>query len=224
MIFIFVLVIYFLIYSPSKHKHRKSNYRPKIRIYRGSYLFDKGKAGEAFTFFELQSIDTYSKILTNLYIPTEEGTTEIDLLFIAPSGIYVIESKNYSGWIFGSENSRNWTTVIFDSKYKFFNPIWQNRKHVKYLTKILENMQPKSIVVFSDRCEFKKLDVGSNIVIHRRQLKETIENDLATEIYTNEQIDEFYNIMKEYANQSTEVKQQHINQFNKKPSNNEVRL
>lgn len=213
MMFIFVGGIYFFRYLPLMLKYRKSKYGAESGVGLVGFLFNTGNFGEGLTFFELERIDTYSKILTNLYIPTEEGTTEIDLLFIAPSGIYVLESKNYSGWIFGSEKSKNWTTVIFKSKHKFFNPIWQNNKHIKYLKMVLENTQPKSIVVFSDRCELKKLNVGRNVVVQRKQLKETILNDLAAKIYTNEQIDEFYNIMKRYANQSMIIKEQHINQL-----------
>ena len=67
-----------------------------------SYHDDKGLKGEVTVFFVLDHLDYYSKTLSNVYIPTEDGTTEIDALYITQWGIYVIESKNYSGWIFGN--------------------------------------------------------------------------------------------------------------------------
>jgi hypothetical protein len=57
---------------------------------------------------------------------------------ISTKGIFVFESKNYSGWIFGSEKNRYWTqTLPKNSKNKFFNPIWQNKAHIKALSESL---------------------------------------------------------------------------------------
>tara|TARA_A100001015_G_C14803470_1_gene637875 strand:+ start:472 stop:810 length:339 start_codon:yes stop_codon:yes gene_type:complete len=48
------------------------------------------------------------KFVFNLYIPNiKDETTEIDIIFFHPKGLFVIESKNYNGWIFGSETNRN---------------------------------------------------------------------------------------------------------------------
>jgi hypothetical protein len=51
--------------------------------------------------------------MTNLYIPKKDGsTTEIDLIMLSQTGVYVFESKNYSGWIFGDEKSKNWMQTL----------------------------------------------------------------------------------------------------------------
>ena len=67
-----------------------------------------GQRGEKLTARELNLVRLFGrngKVLRNVYIPKEDGeTTEIDLLFITAKGIFVLESKNYSGWIFGSES------------------------------------------------------------------------------------------------------------------------
>jgi len=34
-------------------------------------------------------------------------------------GIFVIETKNYKGWIFGSENQKQWIQVNFKQKIAF---------------------------------------------------------------------------------------------------------
>ena len=75
------------------------------------------------------------KVLRNVYVPKEGGgTSEIDVLFITSRGVFVIESKNYSGWIFGNEADRYWTQCLEGGqRNRFYNPIWQNRGHVKWL-------------------------------------------------------------------------------------------
>lgn len=53
------------------------------------------------------------KILRNIYVPKDNGeTSEIDLVYITQKGIFVFESKNYSGWIFGDGKSMYWTASL----------------------------------------------------------------------------------------------------------------
>ena len=63
--------------------------------------FDKGKLGEYMTYKRLKNMEREgAKFLFNLYIPKgEDETTEIDVLMLHPKGMFVFESKNYSGWI-----------------------------------------------------------------------------------------------------------------------------
>ena len=60
------------------------------------------------------------KLLFNCYIPNRSGAkTELDIIMISTKGIYVIENKNYSGWIFGDEQSKNWCETLKGKKYFF---------------------------------------------------------------------------------------------------------
>ena len=70
-----------------------------------------GQFGEFATEFALtnDNLDGELVVLKNLYVPLQGKTTEIDLLMIHEKGIFVFESKNYSGWIFGSSDQLNWT-------------------------------------------------------------------------------------------------------------------
>jgi hypothetical protein len=206
-----ILVITFSVrYVPYILKYNKSNYKYESGVGLLKYLFDTGSFGEALIFFELEKLPMYSKIMTNLYIPTEDGTTEIDVVYIAPSGIYVIESKNYSGWIFGDEKARNWMAVIYKTKNKFLNPIWQNKKHIKYLSRVLVDVQLRSLIVFSERCELKKVNVEDGLVIKRGKLRKLILKESDKEILSNQEIDDFYVKLKEYSNKSDEEKKLHI--------------
>jgi hypothetical protein len=79
-----------------------------------STIFDKGRNGEYQIYKRLRNHENKGgKFLFNCYLPKENGeTTEIDVLLINKNGIFVFESKNYSGWIFGDEKSKNWTQTL----------------------------------------------------------------------------------------------------------------
>ena len=105
---IFLLLLPFLVLSIQlifdKIKYDKTEYSKQTHASFLSVRFDKGKYGEYLTYNELKKIDGYKKFLFNCFIPKDDNkTTEIDLIMIHNTGLYIFESKNYSGWIFGSE-------------------------------------------------------------------------------------------------------------------------
>ena len=93
----------------------------------------------------------------NLYVPAGDFATQIDLLVLSVYGIFVVEIKNYSGWIFGDEKSKNWTQVLYSKKNQFQNPLRQNYKHVKALAEYLNIETDKifSVVYFAGDAKFK---------------------------------------------------------------------
>src|SRR5690348_13699506 len=109
-------------------------------------------------------------LLNNVTLNTESGTTQIDHVLIADTGIFVIETKHYQGWIYGGPNQSQWTQVIYKKKSRFQNPIRQNYGHLKTLQSLFtlpaENFF--SVVVFTGNAEFKT-DLGPN-VLHLSQL------------------------------------------------------
>lgn len=90
-------------------------------------------------------------------LETPDGTTQIDHIVISRNGIFVIETKNYKGWIFGNEKQKQWTQSLYRRKFKFQNPIHQNYKHVKAVQSLLGIRQNliHSIVVFVGNSQFK---------------------------------------------------------------------
>ncbi|HEH9590678.1 TPA: nuclease-related domain-containing protein, partial [Pseudomonas aeruginosa] len=71
--------------------------------------------------------------LHNVTLNTPDGTTQIDHVFLSPYGIFVLETKNMSGWIFGGEKQAQWTQKLYKRTFKFQNPLRQNYKHLKAL-------------------------------------------------------------------------------------------
>ena len=51
----------------------------------------------------------------DIIIPSSHGTTQIDHILVSPFGIFVVETKNYKGWIYGSEDQSTWIQVIYKS-------------------------------------------------------------------------------------------------------------
>lgn len=104
--------------------------------------------------------DTYH-LIKNVTLSTEEGdkagTTQIDHIIVSRFGIFVVETKNMKGWIFGSEKQKTWTQKIFKHSQKFQNPLHQNYKHTKTLERCLGVSSDKifSVIVFVGDSTFK---------------------------------------------------------------------
>ncbi len=120
---------------------------------------DKGAYGEFITGYAIDCVNDYHKVIKNVYIPHKGRTSEADIVLVTTKGIYVIENKNYSGWIFGNENYKNWyQTFPNGEKYTFYNPIWQNRTHIRALSKYLNldiNLFHSYIVFSGEACKCK---------------------------------------------------------------------
>jgi hypothetical protein len=84
----------------------------------------------------------------NLIVPDASGTTQIDHVVVSKLGVFVIETKTFKGWIFGSLDSSTWCQSIFGRKYRFQNPVLQNYRHVS--PRVLH-----PVVIFPGSCEFK---------------------------------------------------------------------
>lgn len=100
-------------------------------------------------------------IFHDLYIKKGDSNfSQIDLVVATKVGILVIEVKDYSGWIFGTGYKSKWTQVLAygKQKYRFYNPILQNNKHINELKKQLrENVPFYSLVVFYGNCKLKDI-------------------------------------------------------------------
>jgi hypothetical protein len=97
-------------------------------------------------------------LIDNVTLSTEDSkTTQIDHIIVSEYGIFVVETKNYKGWIFGDEKQKFWTQKIYNKTNKFQNPLHQNYKHLKTIEKLLDIDINKlfSVIVFAGDSEFK---------------------------------------------------------------------
>lgn len=218
----FIILVLFLPFIFDYIKYKKSAYYKITKNSYGLLLINKGLKGEYLIYKQLKHFeDIGAKFLFNLYIPTYKNkTTEIDVVMICRFGIFVFESKNYSGWIFGKENQKYWTQSLHigygrTKKEHFYNPIWQNETHVKYLQRIFgKNIPINSIVVFSNSCELKSIYNNSDTIItYVCYLNEIVENmfdKVNTNILNNEKVQILYENLYPYTQVTNDVKREHI--------------
>lgn len=94
-------------------------------------------------------------LIKDVTIPTltddkAQGTTQIDHIIVSKYGIFVVETKNMKGWIFGGANQKQWTQKIYKHTSKFQNPLHQNYKHTQALKACLfPNSNTKQECIFS---------------------------------------------------------------------------
>lgn len=123
------------------------------------HTHNKGEQGEAMLrqHTDLSLADKGYHALHDLLIPLYESTTQIDHLYVSRYGIFVVETKNYAGWIYGDAEQKQWTQVLYQQKRRFYNPLKQNETHIKALAYLLKLPMGTfhSIVVFVGEAEFK---------------------------------------------------------------------
>ena len=126
-----------------------------------------GKQGESKTKRDIWlslSSKTYERV-HDLIIPSKNGTTQIDHLIISPYGLFIVETKNLTGWIFGSERQANWTQALYGDKYSFQNPLRQTYRQKKILAEYLGVPEGRihTVIYFVGKCTFKT-DLPSNVI------------------------------------------------------------
>lgn len=119
----------------------------------------KGWLGEKLTTFGIWmrlDPEVYRRV-HDVIVPARNGTTQIDHVLVSIYGIFVIETKNMDGWIFGSAEQETWTQSFFGKKFRFQNPLRQNYRHTRCLAEFfgLNHDLVHSVVFFIGDCELK---------------------------------------------------------------------
>ena len=84
-------------------------------------------------------------VFNDVYLEIKGRSSQIDHVVISQYGVFVIETKNYSGAVYGGENAEKWTQYLNGKKYDFQNPIKQNLSHVWAIKDTL-HIAPSSII------------------------------------------------------------------------------
>ena len=170
----------------------------------------KGWIGEKKTQFNL-----WLGLDSNLYqrfhdviIPSSHGTTQIDHILVSPFGIFVVETKNYKGWIYGSEDQSTWTQVIYKSKHKFQNPLRQTHRHKKVLSKYLGIGESCILPVISFVGDVElKTELPSNVLTSRvsSYIKQFNE-----EVFSNDEVERITGLLSNVKSEYNISKSEHI--------------
>ena len=174
-------------------------------------LPSKGALGEKRVAVILSKLpkDRY-KVINNLLINNNGFTSQIDHVVVSVYGIFVIETKAYKGWIYGSESSDYWTQNIYGKKYQLRNPIHQNYGHIKALKQLLHEypeLKYISMVAFSRDAS---LGISSNTpVIYWNQIRSVI-YQFENRVMTEEQVQMVYDSILSSNIDSRENRKQHV--------------
>ncbi|MDB3880001.1 NERD domain-containing protein [Alphaproteobacteria bacterium] len=223
---LYITLIILLFQSPKIIRfvlYRKSSYYQITKV--PFSKLNKGEFGEYLIWKVLKRFERNGgKFLFNLYIPKpNDETTEVDVVLIHPKGFFVIESKNYNGWIFGGEKNRYWTQTLpmgrgYESnKERFYNPLRQNGSHIKHLKRILSRTVPMwSVIVFSDECTFKDVIVSSDKpykVVQLRELKSLVNSLIKKtddDLFSESDIQWMYDELLPFTMEDEELKKRHM--------------
>lgn len=216
-------IIITIAYVKKNKKYKNSAYYQITKLPYKSVKQDLGRYGEYLTYENLRHFETNgARFLFNIYVPKENGeTTEIDVLMLCSKGVFVFESKNYSGWIFGDEKQPNWYQTLSigygeSQKEQFYNPVLQNRTHIEHLKSLLGEQVPmRSIIVFSDRCTLKSVQIRSADVrvINRYDVASVVSeicNQVSSDLLSASEIANIYDILYPFTQVDAVAKAQHI--------------
>ena len=182
----------------------------------------KGWIGELKTGFNL-----WAGLDKNLYhrfhdviIPSTHGTTQVDHILVSPFGIFVVETKNYKGWIYGSEDQSTWTQVIYKSKHKFQNPLRQTHRHKKVLSKYLgvkeSTIQP--VISFVGDVEFKT-ELPPNVL--RSGLSSYIKQFEGV-VFSDDEVERITGLLSDVKSESKISKSEHIRSLKERHTSNTI--
>ena len=179
----------------------KKIYLPKI----------KGALGEYGVARKLRRLNKNNYIVyNNIYLKYKGRSKQIDHLIISIYGVFVIETKNYKGWIFGNENSKYWTQVIYNKKFKIYNPIIQSWSHINFLKKLSSDftgLKYLPIIVFAGSAKLKKIK-SSVPVIYKRKILRTIRRNKEIHL-THNQVENIDNLIKQALVDKKDIKKKH---------------
>lgn len=132
----------------------------------------KGKRGERIVSKELRRLKQRDTIiLNNVLLPASNGrTSQIDHIVISTRGIFVIETKSLAGRITGSEHAQYWTQHLSTQSRQLYNPILQNKGHIRVLSRILPDIDSDLFVSMLVFTEAWQLEIKADDIIESRTL------------------------------------------------------
>lgn len=164
-------------------------------IIKPSRNYIKGKIGEQEVSRKLNPLifgKVEHRLINNLVIKDDNGKThQIDHIEIRHNGIFCIETKNYIGWIFGTDNSQNWVQTLYTGeKNYFYNPLKQNKSHIYHLSQKLDKKYKINSVVVMVNDNADKIECSN--VVNLSDLKRYLSRFDDGTYYTTEEMDSIY--------------------------------
>ena len=108
----------------------------------------------------LEQLGADYTIFSDVVVSAELGMNDVSHVVVSAYGVFVLTVKTEAGKVTGREGDREWH--IKSARDILYNPLWENRKHVNALEKIIGPVWFIPVVVFT-RAGLKG-DFGSYVV------------------------------------------------------------
>ncbi len=145
-----------------------------------------------------------------LFLCGEGQSCQIDHILINRNGVFVIETKNYAGEIFGSDGEREWTQVLGrgNVRNKLYNPVMQNEAHIRRLSKALHAKDIfRNLVVFLPGADLRH--VSSKCVFSAAELPDILRRDSNVRL-TEAQMERLFRDLSRLRKNCGVTKRQHV--------------
>lgn len=172
----------------------------------------KGFSGENRVIKQLEKLPESYKIINDVTLRNDNYSSQIDHIVVSPYGVFVIETKTYTGWIHGNDKSDYWTQTIYKNKTRFRNPVKQNWGHIQSLKEIFKDYENKiytSLIVFAGDAELKNVNSRTKI-IYDFELYETIINYSKNQLLSEDDVENIYNTIIDNAVTDRDSKKKHV--------------
>ncbi|MDQ0228335.1 nuclease-related domain-containing protein [Metabacillus niabensis] len=183
-----------------------------------------GDIGEYKINIQLDQLPKDSKYLSDILIPnpkSKSGYSQIDHIVFIPYAVFIIETKNYQGTIYGGKDRKTWSV---DGKYQMMNPFHQNYGHISALKKIAEidSSNIVSMISFTKRCTFKvDLELrkiqSNELIVYDIELSEFISRKLnvlklqnSSPVYSEDDIEGLYQRILKTNITDNEIRERHV--------------
>lgn len=197
-----------------------------------------GYLGEYKINIQLDQLPKNSKYLSDLLINNpnaKSGYSQIDHVIFTPYAIFVIETKNYAGTIYGDRNRGQWSV---NGKFPMMNPFHQNYGHIQAIKTVLElndEILFISMVSFTKRCtlkvneEIRKIQ-SNDLIVYDTELSEFILRKInvlklqnSKLIYSNDRLQDLYDILIGVNITDPHLREKHVEKLKEKDSRENVK-
>lgn len=153
-------------------------------------------------------------------IPAKNGTTQIDHLIVSPYGLFIVETKNRKGWIFGSERQQKWTQSLYGENYSFQNPLRQTFRQKKILSEFLGLNESiiRTVIYFVSDCKFKT-QLPPNVI--KSRLGKYIKQ-FDTTVLSSEEVHQIAGVLEQHMTESSLTTRDHVRSLRKRHSSTTV--
>lgn len=169
----------------------------------------QGSNGERYIAKLLQELPEGYRVLNDLLLKYEGYTVQIDHVIVSEYGVFVIETKNFRGIIYGSAEKKRWVQINKGKKRRFYSPIIQNNRHRVALSSIcnLPLLKVIPITVFVGKCELHLEDVSRTIL--SKDLLPYIKG-INEKILSESDVDKIYSCLESKNITSESVRRHHV--------------